>query len=165
MAAAGCTQHLSPRFTEKSSAKPTLRAGDGLRRGPHPQSCTTTVCLTLSLSTQPPAGPGESWRLQAAPLPHTQEGGGHDDQDQQQGHNQPYDDTREQLRLVGLLAVLGALGKREGKGAAELCPSPPAASVPPHLPPPPAPAAAAAPAPPGLSGSSCRRAIFRPQGL
>lgn len=48
----------------------------------------------------------------AVPLPGTQEGRGHEHDDQQQSHSQSCGDTDEQLWQVRLLALLGALEKK-----------------------------------------------------
>lgn len=91
----------------------------------------------------------------AVPLPGTQEGRGHEHDDQQQSHSQSCGDTDEQLWQVRLLALLGALEKK-CEGGCGWTPPPTPALAPPsgHSPAPPAPAAAAASVSPGRSGSS-----------
>lgn len=60
---------------------------------------------------------GTKGEMRTIPLPHTQEGSNQNHQDQHQSHPQSYDDTGEQFGLIRLLALLGALQKREGEEA------------------------------------------------
>ena len=75
----------------------------------HPHTHTLDIRIKGELETR-----GE---IQVIPLPQTHKGRNQNHKDQHHRHHQSYDDTGEQFLLIGLLALLGALEKREGEEA------------------------------------------------